>query len=201
MSWLRSESRRRACGRLRPRCSSARSLGPRQTSSHSRWLYNSRHISTRRLFPLYRPLRADEAGGLDHTLNRRCSCANLLQGYRLLKPSSRFWQMVLRPTRDGEMSRYLCWITDHTQDAFPRSLSHVGRRACLRGAKSFPIQDDNRFLTVCRYVERNALRAGLVTQAQAWRWGSLWRLLQSTEPEPGLLLRGQSRNCRAGCRR
>lgn len=30
------------------------------------------------------------------------------------------------------------------------------------------------FLTVCRYVEQNALRAGLVTMAEDWRWSSLW---------------------------
>jgi putative transposase len=41
--------------------------------------------------------------------------------------------------------------------------------------KSFPIQDDSHFLTVCRYVERNALRAELVGRAEDWRWGSLWR--------------------------
>ena len=28
--------------------------------------------------------------------------------------------------------------------------------------KSFPVQDDFHYLTVCRYVERNALRAKLV---------------------------------------
>jgi putative transposase len=28
---------------------------------------------------------------------------------------------------------------------------------------------------VCRYVERNALRAGLVRRAEEWRWCSLWR--------------------------
>jgi putative transposase len=28
---------------------------------------------------------------------------------------------------------------------------------------------------VLRYVERNALRAGLVERAEDWRWGSLWR--------------------------
>ncbi len=28
---------------------------------------------------------------------------------------------------------------------------------------------------VCRYVERNALRAGLVARAEAWRWTSLWQ--------------------------
>ena len=35
--------------------------------------------------------------------------------------------------------------------------------------KSFPIQDDEHFLVVCRYVERNALRAGLVDHAEQWR--------------------------------
>uniref|UniRef100_UPI00196B8313 hypothetical protein n=1 Tax=Aquisphaera insulae TaxID=2712864 RepID=UPI00196B8313 len=39
--------------------------------------------------------------------------------------------------------------------------------------KSFPVQSDEHFLTVCRYVERNALRAGLVERAEEWRWGSL----------------------------
>ncbi len=53
--------------------------------------------------------------------------------------------------------------------------------------KSFPIQDDEHFFVVCRYVERNALRAGLVGRAEEWRWGSLWRWLQKPEPDPRLL--------------
>ncbi|MEO1530487.1 MAG: hypothetical protein AAFX06_34290, partial [Planctomycetota bacterium] len=53
--------------------------------------------------------------------------------------------------------------------------------------KSFPIQDDDHFLVVCRYVERNALRAGLVERAEDWRWGSLWRWRQKPEPDPKLL--------------
>jgi putative transposase len=39
--------------------------------------------------------------------------------------------------------------------------------------KSFPVESDEHFLTVCRYVERNALRAGLVERAEDWKWGSL----------------------------
>ncbi|MBI4579066.1 MAG: hypothetical protein HY718_05145 [Planctomycetes bacterium] len=31
---------------------------------------------------------------------------------------------------------------------------------------------------MCRYVERNALRAGLVERAEDWRWCSLWRRRQ-----------------------
>ena len=40
--------------------------------------------------------------------------------------------------------------------------------------KSFPVQRNEHFLTVCRYVERNALAAGIVRRAEHWRWGSLW---------------------------
>ncbi len=53
--------------------------------------------------------------------------------------------------------------------------------------KSFPIQDDDHFFVVCRYVERNALRAKMVKRAEDWRWGSLWRWLQKPEPDPKLL--------------
>jgi putative transposase len=42
--------------------------------------------------------------------------------------------------------------------------------------KAFPIEQDRHLLTVMRYVERNALRAGLVSRAEDWAWGSLaWR--------------------------
>ena len=41
--------------------------------------------------------------------------------------------------------------------------------------KAFPVQDDEHFLLVCRYVERNALRAGLVRRAEDWTWGALNR--------------------------
>jgi putative transposase len=39
--------------------------------------------------------------------------------------------------------------------------------------KSFPVEQDAHFLTVCRYVEANALRARLVKQAENWRGCSL----------------------------
>lgn len=40
---------------------------------------------------------------------------------------------------------------------------------------SFPVQADEHFLTVARYVERNALRVKLVRRAEDWRWSRLWR--------------------------
>ena len=53
--------------------------------------------------------------------------------------------------------------------------------------KIFPIQEDEHFVVVCRTVERNVLRAGLVKRAEDWCWGSLWRWLQRAEPDPRLL--------------
>ena len=46
--------------------------------------------------------------------------------------------------------------------------------------KSFPVQADDHFLTLCRYVERNALRANLVARAEQWRWSSLWHRCHAT---------------------
>ena len=40
-----------------------------------------------------------------------------------------------------------------------------------------PVQTDEHFLTVARYVERNAVRAGLVGRAEHWQWSSLYRFL------------------------
>jgi putative transposase len=47
--------------------------------------------------------------------------------------------------------------------------------------KSFPIQEDEHYFTVCRYVERNALRANLVARAEDWRWSSLWHRHHATQ--------------------
>jgi len=39
--------------------------------------------------------------------------------------------------------------------------------------KSFVVDEDEYLLTLLRYVEANALRAGLVARAEAWTWSSL----------------------------
>jgi putative transposase len=48
--------------------------------------------------------------------------------------------------------------------------------------KSFPIQQDGHLLTVCRCVERNALRANMVKSAQRWPWCSLAARGQKQRP-------------------
>jgi putative transposase len=88
------------------------------------------------------------------------------------------WHLVLWPRQDGELSQTMRWLTvTHTQRR------HAHRRTAGEGAvyqgrfKSFPVQSDEHFLTVARYVERNAARANLVRRAEDWRWSSLWHRL------------------------
>ena len=85
------------------------------------------------------------------------------------------WHLVLWPRDDGDLSAFTGWLTlTHTQRWHAHRKS-AGTGHLYQGRfKSFPMQDDEHFLTVCRYVERNALRAKLVRRAEAWRWGSLF---------------------------
>src|SRR6266404_7171415 len=82
------------------------------------------------------------------------------------------WHLVLWPRHDGDLSEFLRWLTvTHTQ----RWHAHrhtAGTGPLYQGRfKSFPVQADEHLLAVCRYVERNPLRACLVRKAQDWRRG------------------------------
>ena len=77
------------------------------------------------------------------------------------------WHLVLWPRRDGELSAFMFWLTmTHTQRR--RTAHHaVGLGPLYQGRfKAFPVQSDEHLRIVCRYVERNALRAGLVERAE-----------------------------------
>ena len=140
--------------------------------------------------------RADKAGGLYHALNRgnarqkiffkdgdyeafeRIVAEGLerfaveLYAYQWMP---NHWHMVLSPQVDGQMSAFIGWLTlTHTQRYHAHHRT-TGYGHVYQGRyKSFPTQDDIHFLTVCRYVERNALTAKLVKRAEDYRWGSLW---------------------------
>ena len=92
------------------------------------------------------------------------------------------WHLVLAPEKDGGLSAFMAWLTmTHTQ-RWHTHRGSVGSGHLYQGRfKSFPIQADDHFITVCRYVERNPLRAGLVQRAQDWQWSSLGR--REHEPE------------------
>ena len=89
------------------------------------------------------------------------------------------WHMVLWPREDGELTAFVRWLA-HTHVMRWHAHHHTsGTGHLYQGRfKSFPIQRDDHLLTVCRYVERNALRANLVKRAEEWRYDSLWRRQQ-----------------------
>lgn len=146
-----------------------------------------------------RPLRHVPGGVVFHVLNRRVLRLPiferdadyvafervLIQAMRRADAPELFayclmpnhWHMLVRPRANDELSRWMHWLTmTHAQrwHAFRETAGlgplYQGRFRC------FPVEDDDHFLTVARYVERNALRAGLVPPpggADAWRWCSL----------------------------
>jgi putative transposase len=83
------------------------------------------------------------------------------------------WHLVVWPREDGDLSRFMNWLTlTHTQ-RWHRHRNTVGNGHVYQGRfKSFPIETSDYLLTVCRYVERNPVRAGLVTRAEQWQWSS-----------------------------
>ena len=98
------------------------------------------------------------------------------------------WHMVLRPGQDGDLAEFMRWLTvTHTQRWRAHSHSEGEGHLYQGRYKSFPVQTDRHFLLVCRYVERNALRAQLVARAQEWRWSSLWRRTHGSVEQRQLL--------------
>jgi putative transposase len=84
------------------------------------------------------------------------------------------WHFVLWPEHDGDLSGFMQRMANMHTQRWQRAKGRVGYGHLYQGRfKSFPIEGDEHFYRVVRYVERNALRAGLVDRAEDWLWGSL----------------------------
>ena len=89
-----------------------------------------------------------------------------------LMPNHFHW--VLWPRNDGDLSRWMQWLTTSHVRRYHRHYDSSGH--VWQGRfKSFPVQSDQHLLTVMRYVERNPVRAKYipVRKAQNWKWSSL----------------------------
>jgi putative transposase len=90
------------------------------------------------------------------------------------------WHLLLWPRRDGELSEVVRWLTMTPTQRWHAHHKTSGTGPVYQGRfKSFPVQTDEHFLAVARYVERNAVRAKLVERAEDWPWCSLWRRSQA----------------------
>ncbi len=98
------------------------------------------------------------------------------------------WHLILWPEHDEDLTAFCRWAT-HTHSMRWHAHYHTsGTGHIYQGRfKAFPVETDDYFYTVCRYVERNALRAKLVERAEEWRWSGLWRRIQGDEQPRRLL--------------
>ncbi len=148
-----------------------------------------------------RPKRADDGGLIYHVLNRANAQMTIFEhdgdyeafeqvleaavdrtGTRLLAycVMPNHWHLIVWPRQDGELSRFVGWLTlTHTQRWHAQRHTRGSGHVYQGRFKSFPVQDNEHFLTASRYVERNALRANLVERAEDWRWCSLYRRVRS----------------------
>ena len=141
-----------------------------------------------------RPLRAASGNDVYHVLNRANARRTLFEddgdyaafervlvqacerlSMRLLAycVMPNHWHLVAWPRQDGDLSRFMNWLTlTHTQ-RWHQHRHTVGEGHVYQGRfKSCPVETNEYLLSVCRYVERNPVRAGLVERALDWRWSS-----------------------------
>ena len=150
-----------------------------------------------------RRTRCSDAGYVYHVLNRAVGRATLFRkpadyaafekilcqawerlGMRLLSyvVMPNHWHLVVWPREDGALSTYVQWLTVTHVRRWHAHHHSAGTGPIYQGRfKSFPVQEDDHFLTVCRYIERNPLRANLVEGAEHWRWSSLWHRVHATQ--------------------
>jgi putative transposase len=140
-----------------------------------------------------RTLRASAGGYCYHALNRgnersrvfhdaddchafvaslRVGCARVRMRLIGFCAMPNHFHLVLWPYEDGDLSVWMQWLlTNHAHSYRKR---YRGSGHVWQGRfRSFPIEEDQHLLSVLRYVERNPLRAGLVSRAQDWAWSSL----------------------------
>lgn len=144
-----------------------------------------------------RALRVDKAGLIYHVINRANEREEIFKsrydydffekliykawtktGMRIYSYSimPNHWHFVVSPVCDGGLCSFFRWLTLTHSQYHRNSTGTVGNGHLYQGRyKSFIVSSDSHFLRLCKYVERNPLRAGLVEKAEFWGWSSLYK--------------------------
>ena len=81
------------------------------------------------------------------------------------------FHLLVAPEAAEDLSKLMQWLmTSHVRRYHQhyRTSGHIWQGRF----KSFIVQDDSHLLTVVRYIEGNAVRAGLVPSSIQWKWSS-----------------------------
>ena len=101
---------------------------------------------------------------------------------------SNHWHLVLYPENDGDLKNFMGWVTNTHTRRWHVVKKSIGEGHLYQGRyKSFLCEEDAHFLTLVRYVERNAKKANLVKKAELWKWSSVWRRYSGTPEQQKLL--------------
>ncbi len=93
------------------------------------------------------------------------------------------WHLVLRPRTSESLGRLMGWIGVTHVRRHHEHYRLVGGGHLYQGRfKSFVVQNDLHLLRVCRYVEANAARAGLVKRAERWAYGGSFARVAGGKP-------------------
>lgn len=83
------------------------------------------------------------------------------------------WHLVVWPATGSDLAKFMAWATGVHVQRWHHARQSSGTGTIYQGRyKAIPVKDDRHLLTVCRYVERNPVRAGLVARAVDWPWSS-----------------------------
>ena len=105
-----------------------------------------------------------------------------LVGYCLLP---NHFHLVMGPTEPDRLSQLMHWVCTTHARRWHSHRNSIGQGPVYQGRfKAFAVQQAGELVRVCRYIERNALRAGLVRRAQDWPWCSLSDRLRPTAELP-----------------
>ena len=98
------------------------------------------------------------------------------------------WHLQVRPENDGDLARFMHGLTNaHTRKIHTLTKT-IGYGPLYQGRyKSFLVESDSYLLTVLKYIERNPVRAKLVTKAEDWKWGSSWIRIHGNKEQKKLL--------------
>ena len=98
------------------------------------------------------------------------------------------WHLVLCPKKDGDLSLFMGWLANTHTRRWHTTKGTIGQGHLYQGRyKSFLCQENQYFLTLVRYVERNAKKANLVRKAEDWKWSSVWRREKGSPKQKKLL--------------
>ena len=84
------------------------------------------------------------------------------------------WHVLLGPEDPAIVSKLMHWVTTTHSIRWHRHRQSTGMGPVYQNRSwSAPMKDDVNLVHVCRHIERNALKARLVTRAEDWPWSSL----------------------------